>query len=551
MAGNAWANSSILDHYRRLAVATFPELDACTHEFFASMSLYARAIPWKFFNRTVVTKAFQLLRDIRAGDERWLLSFFNDQHSEIEVAMRSLDAINHSSFHDAVWWSAGEPQDVRELRQIHHIRDLIHPGYLQLCEGVLKTLLHPIAVFERRKRGSTSETFTPDQRIEEARRAGLDAFDSFDSRLRNAIAHGSVRFSKDEIEYPDAHGKVEYPDAHGKGVRTRSTTPTETLQMFDDLLDICNGLAAAFRLLVVLETKLLFSEATRIPPGLFFAEMQHQLNTAGWQVRDYLEFEYDSKRDLNLFVETSYFDDRKTQLAVIRAAVVAARFMPTFDRCNVQLQRRGRMGGWGLFEISKVQELLQRGVTEAAPYLAAASEMGFMVFPLFRHFRVGQPLRLIGSIVEVFRTSWPTVRSRTPRPQVRHARMVSKETYSLVTAATVLHIDDLKTAMQFVVRNLRSILRDATRAAQRDSTTARSIRWLPVGYVEVDVHRSDRRRRQLISGGLNANLLCRIVRKVRGQIQIMPLHESVPQQIGKVIIFWNRAAVELLLSNSE
>jgi hypothetical protein len=540
MPGHAWANSSILDHYRRLAVATFPELDACPHEFFASMSLYARAIPWKFFNRTVAAKAFQLLRDVRAGDERWLLSFFNDRHGEIEVAMRSLDEINRSPFHDAVWWSAGEPADVRELRQIHHIRDLIHPGYLQLCEGVLKTLLHPIAVFERRRRGNASETFTPDQRIEEARRAGLDAFDSFDSRLRNAIAHGSVRFSKDEIEYRDAHGK---------GVKTRSTTPTETLQMFEDLLDICNGLAAAFRLLVVLDAKLLFSETARIPPGLLFAEVQHQLNTAGWHVHDYLEFEYDSKRDLNLFVETSYFDDRKTQLAVIRAAVVAARFMPTFDRCNVQLQRRGRMGGWGLFEIPKVQELLQRGVTEAAPYLAAAPEMGFMVFPLFRHFRVGHPLRVIGSIVEVFRTSWPTVRSRIPRSQVRHARIVSKKTYSFVTAATVLHVDDLKTAMKFVVTNLRSILRDAIRAARHEPTTSRSLRWLPIGYVEVDVHRSDRRRRQLLSSGLNANLLCRIVRKTRGQIEVLPLHESVPQQIGKVIIFWNRAAVEPLLSN--
>jgi hypothetical protein len=200
-----------------------------------------------------------------------------------------------------------------------------------------------------------------------------------------------------------------------------------------------------------------------------------------------------------------------------------------------------------LFETTKVRELLQQGITDAGPYLAAASEMGFMVFPLFRHFRVGQPLRVIGSIAEVFRTSWRTVRARNPRPRVRYARLVSRKTYSQVTATTVLGIDDLKTAMQFVARNLRSILRDAAKMARRERQISMWVKWLPLGYVEVNVHRSDRRRRQLISSGLDENLLCRIVRKTHGQIQVLPLHESLPQQIGDVFIFWNRAAVEPLI----
>jgi len=496
MAGNAWANTSILNHYRRLAVATFPELEACPHELFASMSLYARAIPWKFFNREVATGTLRVLREILASDEQQLLAFFNERHGEIEVAVRALEAINHARYHDRAWWEE-ESQQVRQLQQIRDIRELIHPAYLQLCEAVLKTLLHPIAVFERLRRGKSIDKFTPEDRVEEARRAGLGSFESFDSRMRNAIAHGSVAFSVDGIEYRDVGAK---------GPRTRHNLPWETQQVFEDLLDVCNGLAAAFRLLILLDTKLLFSEAARIPPALLFPEVQHQLNTASWHMQDYLEFEYlDSKRDLNLFVDTSYLDDHKTRLAVIRAAAVATRFMPTFDRCYIQLQRRGRIGGWGLFETAKVRELLQQGITDSAPYLAAAPDTGFVVFPLSRHFRVGHSLRVIGSIVEVFRTSWPIVRSRRLRPQVRHARMVSKRTYSLVTATTVLHIDDLKAAMQFVVRNLRSILRDATRAARREPTTTRWLRWFPVGYVEVNVHRSDRRRRQLLSSGLNAN----------------------------------------------
>src|SRR5205085_9049966 len=115
MAGQSWANNSILDHYRRLAVATFPELEACPHEFFASMSLYARGMPWKFFNREVTTGALRVLREILASDEQQLLAFFNDRHGEIEVAVRALEAINHAPYHDRVWWE-DESQQVRQLQ---------------------------------------------------------------------------------------------------------------------------------------------------------------------------------------------------------------------------------------------------------------------------------------------------------------------------------------------------------------------------------------------------------------------------------------------------
>src|SRR5207237_6364088 len=160
-------------------------------------------------------------------------------------------------------------------------------------------------------------------------------------------------------------------------------TPSQTLRLFEDLLDTCNGVAAAYRLLVLLEEKLLFSESAPVPPALVFPEVQHQLNTVGWRVRDYLEYEYgNGERDLNLFVASSYFDDHKARLSVIRAAAFASRFMPGFDRCHVRLERRGRIGGWGLFETGKIRELLKSGVTDGPSYLKAAPEGGFIVFPL-------------------------------------------------------------------------------------------------------------------------------------------------------------------------
>lgn len=532
----AWANSSLLENYRRRALVLFPELATCGHEFFAFMSLYARESPWRFFDRDTAQNTLRVLGEIRATDDRLLLSFFNERHGEFEIALRSLDEINRSPFHDRDWWSLGD------LEQIRDIRELIHPAYLQLCEGVLKTLLHPIAVFQRRSGGSMSETFKADERIEAAKKAGVSSFEPFESVIRNAIAHGRVKFAKDAIEYRN----IGTPDE-----KIRRTTPSETLRLFEDLLDICNGLAVAYRLLVLLDKQLLFSESARIPPALVFPEVQLQLNTVGWHVRDYLEFEYgNGERDLNLFVTSSYFDDHKTCLSVIRAATFASRFMPSFDRCYVRLDRRGRIGGWGLFDTAKVRELLQRGINDGPSYLSAVPDGGFIIFPWSRYYRVFGPFRLIGSLAEVLLTSWPALRAQVQRPEVRHARTVSKQTYACVTATTVLHIGDLQTAMNFVANNVRSLLRAAVKAGWRQPETSSWLRWLPVGNVQVDVLRTDRRRRQLVSSGVDdANLLCRIVRKTRGQIPITPLYGSIAQDFGDAKVFWNRAAIEPLIKS--
>jgi len=77
-----------------------------------------------------------------------------------------------------------------------------------------------------------------------------------------------------------------------------------------------------------------------------------------------------------------------------------------------------------------VRELLQRGIADGSSYLYAVPDGGFIVFPLYRYFKVAGRLRLIGSIAEMIRTSWRVLWSRVQRPEVRHVRTVSKRTYA-------------------------------------------------------------------------------------------------------------------------
>jgi len=532
----AWSNASLLAFRRERAIGAFPELADCGHELFAFMSAYADQLPWSTFDRTAKEHYLGFLRAVATERPTFLSGFLRDNHGAIEITFRTLETINRTFPHDRDWTKF---RDIGLLRTIH---DEVHPVYLQLCEGVLKLLLTIVAVPRRLKRGEPTENLSPNDLAAEARDAGIHALGCFDPTMRNAIAHGSVAFGIDRIEYINRY--------RGK-TRSRVNVPHETLKLAEELLDVCNGMAAALRIFVLLDRALLFSQNTELPPALVFPEVETQLGTSGWHVDDYLELRYpDGSRELNLFSRTTYLDDHKTSLSIIRTANLAAALMPGFDRYYVRLDRRGLTAGWGLFDGAKVRELLNQGIDYGPAYLAATQPLGFVVFPALGKLRIPARLRIFGSIAEVARTGW-IARHRERDIEVRHAEIVGKRTYSVVTAHVVLHQRDLEKAVGLTLLKLRRILHIAVRGARRLPVGSWWVRHLPVGYLQVYVFSEDRRRRELLSGEWGPNLLCRLLRKTRGLIPVGAPPDVVTQMEGDIRIDWNGSVMKPLLAKLE
>lgn len=527
----AWSNAALLAHRRERATSVFPELANCGHELFAFMSAYADGLPWNTFDRSAHQQFLSFLQTL--GNERptYVTEFLRDNHGAIEIAFRTLETINRTFPHDRDW---GELRDVDLLRTIH---DEVHPMYLQLCEAVLKWLLTIVAVPRREKRGDPTENLSPGDPVKEARDAGIHPLMCFDSKMRNAIAHGGVALGIDRIEYINRY--------RGK-TSSRVNTPNETLSMAESLLDVCNGLAAGLRMFVLLDRALLFSEKTDLAPAVVFPEVQTQLQTSDWHVDDYLELRYaDGSRELNVFARTTYLDDLKTQLSVIRTASLAAALMPRFDRYYVRLNRRGATAGWGLFDGVKVRELLKKGIDHGPAYLAATQSPGFIVFPALGKFRVPASLRIFGSITEVVRTGRAARKERSV--EVRKVEMVGKRTYSVVTAHVVLHESDLEKAVGLTLTKMHWILGLAVREARRLPEVSWWVRYIPVGYLQVYVFFEDRRQRELVNGAWTANHLCRVLRKTRGSIPVGAPPDVFTQMEGNVRIDWNAPVIELLI----
>lgn len=530
---DTWANTSLLRFRRDRAVAIFPELANCGHELFAFMGVYADRLPWSTYDRQAQKQYLAFLQKLHAERPKFLPDFLRDEHGTIEITFRTLETINRRFAHDRDWSKLG---DVELLRTIH---DEAHPAYLQLCEGVLKWFLTIAAVPLREKRGAKTDGMSPNDLAEEARKAGIHPLTCFDSTMRNAIAHGSIAFGIDRIEYLNRdRGKT----------RTRMNKPHETLAMLEALLDVCNGMAAALRIFVLLDRDLLFSKRAPVPAALVFPEVDTQLATSGWRVDDYLELqEADGTRQLTLFVRSTYIDDHKTRISVVRTATFAALLMPGFDRYLVELHRRGERAGWGRFDGAKVRELAAQGVDHAPTYVEHATQLGdFIVFPAFGRFHVPSRLRVFGSIAEVMRTSW-AARHADRQIEVRHVEIQSKRSFAFINAHVVLHRSDVTAAVELTLKNARRIIRMAVRAARALPHASWWVRHLPVGYVQVWVYLEDRRRRELLASGWGPNLLGRLTRKTRGRIPIGVPPETMHEMVSGVRVDWNVPVIEPLL----
>jgi len=530
---DTWANTSLLRFRRDRAVAIFPELANCGHALFAFMGVYADRLPWCSYDRQAQQNYLAFLRALNVDRPTFLTDLLREEHGTIEIAFRTLETINRTFAHDRDWFKL---KDAELLRTIHLEA---HPTYLQLCEGVLKWFLTIAAVPLREKRGAPTDRMSPNDLAQEARNAGIHPLACFDSTMRNAIAHGSIAFGTDRIEYLNRdRGKT----------RTRVNKPQETLALVEALLDVCNGMAAALRVYVLLDHELLFSKRAPVPPALVFPEVDTQLATSGWRVDDYLELrEEDGTRQLTLFAYSTYLDDHKTRLSVVRTATFAAALMPGFDHYLVELRRRGVRAGWGRFDGAKMRKLIVQGVEHATMYVEHATQLGdFIVLPALGRFHVPSRLRIFGSIAEVIRTSW-AARHEDRQIEVRHVEIQSKRTYASINAYVVLHRSDINAAFILTTQNVRRIIRMAIRAARSLPHTSWWLRHLPAGYVQVWVYLEDRRRRELLSTDWGPNLLCRLIRKTRGRIPSAAPPEAMAAMVAGVRVDWNGPVIEPVL----
>ena len=148
--------------------------------------------------------------------------------------------------------------------------------------------------------------------------------------IRNGIAHGGITFLQDEIRYRDKKGNEE------------QFSVASIVRLFDDLLDTCNGLAAALKVFLLVSR-----DRGYLPPReLLVEELQEESSTPWWTIEGCVQSQVADKSQLIVYARPNSRHYPKVQWSTIQSGILAEYFAPGYDRYSSPSdhQRHGLAG---------------------------------------------------------------------------------------------------------------------------------------------------------------------------------------------------------------
>ncbi len=506
----------------RIAEA-FPSLQSGRVQHVLTLRRYVNSCPERFLNSTAYESFLTWLRRRGDSDGEALKVYLSRFDAEINRAVLFLREINGEEWHD-------RPLDaVDEYDLLRFIDKRVHPTYLRLIEAVLAPMTKVVAHFSRIDRGKGTEgldVWAVMNELEAGETASLVG--SYRNIVRNGIAHGGITFLENEVRYRDKKGKEE----------TLSTAAI--VRLCDDLLDTCNGLAAALKVFYLGSR-----ERGYVPPReLLVEELQDATWAPWWTIEGCVESENAAgKAQLIVYARPNSRHYAKVYWSAIQSGIFAEFFAPGYDRYFLSLRSPKALPGWAGFDGAKLRSLRESGTDDLSRYkgivendcvfYVAKPAMPALVGTLdtyARSFRMAVPIAM-----QEFRE-----RLGIPLIVCRNATVHRNSWGSVLNAEVVLAGLDDEEIASVIRKQLHRIVRSGVRRARKLGFGGVAT-YLPLGFARVAVFRRDYRRRRLSGFGLGRDLVCTVQLQRIGRIKSPDIRGSTIENVGKWRIAWNKA----------
>ena len=265
---------------RARILLSFPLLGKESEQHALILRRYLDSRPEKFFDHPAFDTYLGWLQrndQIRPKQLKAYLSQFN---SEIDRAFLFLRELNLQQWHDGPL-NTGDDYDLIRMIDKH-----VHPAYLRLVEGVFTPLLRPLAHFSRTDRNRGVEGLDVWSITEELKGQKEEhLIKPYHHTIRNGIAHGGISFLQGEIRYRDHRGNEE------------TLATTYVIRLFDDLLDVCNGLAAATKAFFLTSQ----GQGYTRPRELMIEALQELTWAPWWAIEGCVEAEIGGRSQLTVY----------------------------------------------------------------------------------------------------------------------------------------------------------------------------------------------------------------------------------------------------------
>jgi len=508
----------------RLALA-FPVLQSCSEPHFLALRRYLGNRPEKFFDQTVYETYFDWLQKRDGADRDSLREHLLSCDSEINRALLFLREINSEEWHDRPL-KTGDEYDLMRFIDKH-----VHPTYLRLIEAVLGPLTKPVAHFSRLDRGKGTDRLDVWSVMQELKQGPAGCLTGpYRNIIRNGIAHGGITFLQNEIRYRDKKGNEE------------TVGTASVVRLFDDLLDTCNGIAAALKVFFLVSLS-----HNYIPPReLLMEELQEETSTPWWTIEGCVESEIVGKTQLIVYARPDSRHFQKVQWSTIQSGILAEFFAPGYDRYFFSLRSPKAWPGWASFDGKKLRDLREAGVDDLSQYSGIVEDNLIFYVP-----RPAMPA-LVGKVdtfAQSFRLNTPMIMQQVgenmglPSIVCRSAAVHRNSWGAVLNAEIVIEGLDDATIVSVIRRYRHRIISTAIKHVRRENRL-NGASYLPLGYAYVSVFRRDYRRRRLSGFGLGNDLVCTVKLQRIRRIKSPDIIGSSVENIGKWRIAWNKEWLE-------
>jgi hypothetical protein len=508
-------------HQRESVLAMLPETRAFTHDSFLSLHGCITARPGRFHCRCTYRALLGWLEETAAHDPSEVRRYFAQFSAALDLAFRTLEDVNRLDWHDTT-----VTDNVADLPRF--ISRAVNPTYLRLVEGVFTPLFHMVASFLRSDREARTDGLDAYHVAEELKSSEhADICVAYNHTIRNGIAHGCVVFTDSEVQYTDK-----------RRLNTVSLAYTEVLRLLDDMLDVCNGAALAFRVYFLKNAGL-----GPAPQQVLFEELQAQTDAPWWRIDGWVESRYADGTQLLLFAQPNTQDWDMVALSTLQTVVLAEAFCPGYDRYFVSMRSANTKLGFAWYKGSVLSEARSRNLELQQLGSTPHEDFELAFLPRrrpSRWLRQWDTLRVGIALYFPLGLSESRRKMGLPMVEARKAE-VHKTAWRTVLNGSVVLSGRGPIRMHEVRDSCRDMVSAALRLGRRSCTRCNMARYLPLGYARIHVFARDYRVRRLEGLGLARDLICTVqVIRVR-QMRVIDIAGSLIEQHGRYRIAWNRA----------
>ena len=333
-------------------------------------------------------------------------------------------------------------------------------------------------------------------------------------------------FFKARFRYQDNRGNKETFDVR------------QVVRLTDDLVDTCNGIAAALKVFLLISQKRKYS----LPREFLIEVLQEQTWAPWWSIEGCMATESGGRSQMTVYAQLRTRDFRKAWWSTLQSGLLTQKLVDEFDQYNIRFNSRRNQMGWAIFNRNDLQAVNIANSLE----IKEASNLGKTFFffdeATLPSFKVGGMLEtLIHSFTFAAQTEFLKYREKLEIPRIygRKANILRSSWGAVLHAEVIIEESEQLTA-EAIRKHRRRIVRTARRYAGK-SRGISHIHWLPLIFARVAVFARDHRRRRLAGFGLAKELICVIMLIRTDRIQPLDLIGSTVKTEGSWRISWNDA----------